>query len=159
LAFVGVENTGQSPQKNANTARTNRMEIQFFDNQTTEKTRSHRPPTPLTSLAEMKITAQLTITRRDEDNGATHHHDHKAHAPTQLHRRWCCPPSVAVRGGLFEVESAVADGRSSSGRGRPEPRQQNVASSRYTRRRSLLRARCPHRIIDSALLRASPPAR
>ena len=61
MAFVGGENTGQSPQKNANTARTNRMEIQFFDNQTTEKTRSHRPPTPLTSLAEMKITAQLTI--------------------------------------------------------------------------------------------------
>ena len=61
MAFVGVENTGQSPQKNANTARTKRMEIQFFDNQTTEKTRSHRPPTPLTSLAEMKITAQLTI--------------------------------------------------------------------------------------------------
>ena len=61
MAFVGVENTGQSPQKNANTARTKRMEIQFFDNQTTEKTRSRRPPTPLTSLAEMKITAQLTI--------------------------------------------------------------------------------------------------
>ena len=56
-----MENTGQSPQTAANTTRTNRMEIQFFDNQTTEKTRSHRPPTPLTSLAEMKITAQLTI--------------------------------------------------------------------------------------------------
>ena len=40
---------------------TNRMEIQNFDNQTTGKTRSHRPPTPLTWLAEMKITAQLTI--------------------------------------------------------------------------------------------------
>ena len=61
FGLLGVENTGQLPQKNANTARTNRMEIQYFDNQTTEKTRSHRPPTPLTSLAEMKITAQLTI--------------------------------------------------------------------------------------------------
>ncbi len=56
-----MENTGQSPQKNANTARTNRMEIQFFDNQTTDKTRTRRPPTPLTSLVEIKITAQLTI--------------------------------------------------------------------------------------------------
>jgi len=37
------------------------MEIQIFDNQTTEKTRTRRPPTPLTSLAEMKITAQFTI--------------------------------------------------------------------------------------------------
>ena len=98
------------------------------------------------------------LARRDKDNGAIHHHDHKAHAPTQLHRRWCCPPPVAVCGGLFEVESAVADGRSSSGRGRPEARQQNVASSRHARRRSLLRDRCPHRIINSALLRASPPA-
>ena len=34
------------------------MEIQIFDNQTTEKTRTRRPPTPLTSLVEIKITAQ-----------------------------------------------------------------------------------------------------
>ena len=61
LGFVGVENTGQSPHTAANTTRTNRMEIQIFDNQTTDKTRTRRPPTPLTSLAEMKITAQLTI--------------------------------------------------------------------------------------------------
>ena len=61
MEFVGVGDTGQSPQTAANTTRTNRMEIQIFDNQTTEKTRTRRPPTPLTSLAEMKITAQLTI--------------------------------------------------------------------------------------------------
>ena len=62
LGFVGVGDIGQPPHKATNTPRTNRMEIQNFDNQTTGKTRSHRPPTPLTSLAEMKITAQLTIT-------------------------------------------------------------------------------------------------
>ena len=61
MGFVGVGDIGQPPHKATNTPRTNRMEIQFFDNQTTEKTRSHRPPMPLTSLAEMKITAQLTI--------------------------------------------------------------------------------------------------
>ena len=56
-----MENTGQSPHTAANTTRTNRMEIQIFDNQTTDKTRTRRPPTPLTSLVEIKITAQLTI--------------------------------------------------------------------------------------------------
>ena len=61
MGFVGVENTGQSPQTAANTTRTNRMEIQIFDNQTTDKTRTRRPPTPLTSLVEIKITAQFTI--------------------------------------------------------------------------------------------------
>ena len=62
MGYVGVGDTGQPPQKVTNTPRTNRMEIQFFDNQTTEKTRSHRPPTPLTSLVKIKITTQLTIT-------------------------------------------------------------------------------------------------
>ena len=46
------------------------------------------------------------------------------------------PPPVAARRGIFEAASALADGRSSSGRARPEPRQQNVASSRKERRRA-----------------------
>ena len=62
MGFVGVGGTGQPPHKATNTPRTNCMEAQIFGNQTTGETRPHRPPTPLTSLAEIKITAQLTIT-------------------------------------------------------------------------------------------------
>ena len=43
---------------------------------------------------------------------------------------------MAARGGLFEVASVVADGRSSSGRARSEPRQKYVASSRHERHRA-----------------------
>ena len=62
MEFVGVGDTGQPPHKATNTPRTNCMEAQIFGNQRAGKTRSHRSPATLTSLAEIKITAQLTIT-------------------------------------------------------------------------------------------------
>ena len=124
MGFVGVGDIGQPPHKATNTPRTNRMEIQNFDNQTTGKTRSHRPPTPLTSLAEMKITAQLTITTTKHMRLLSSTGD--GAAPL----RW---PPVAV---YLRSHRWLRNGRSSSGRARSEPRQKNVASSRHERHRA-----------------------
>ena len=147
-----MENTGQSPQTAANTTRTNRMEIQIFDNQTTDKTRTRRPPTPLTSLVEIKITTQFSITSTE------HMRILSSAGGGAVFLRW---PSVAVylRSNRWLRMGAAPAAGGVQNNARCTVLQENVPPSRHARHRSLLRARCPHRIIDSALLRASPDAR
>ena len=82
---------------------------------------------------ESKITPAPDAThlaRQDKDNDAIDHHDHEARAPTQLHRRRRCPPPVAVRGGLFEVEHRQSQVPAApQGRGDQVFVQQNVQTS------------------------------